>query len=931
MVAKRVLENITDSAVNAGKQMLNSLTLEPVKQGFSEYELKLDSVQTIMASTGESLETVNGYLQELNTYADKTIYSFSDMTASIGKFTNSGVKLEDAVKAIQGISNEAAVSGANAQQASHAMYNFAQALSSGSVKLIDWKSIENANMATVEFKNELIKTAVELGTVVKEGDKFVSVTEDAKGNVSEAFTATSMFNDSLSSNWMTSEVLVKTLAKYSDETNELGEKAFAAAQDVKTFSQLMDTLQEAVGSGWATTWEIIFGDFEEAKKLWTSVSNIVGGFIDSQSDARNSLLQEWKDMGGRAALIEAFKNAFKGFKEIIVPVKEAFTNIFPPITAKRLTEISEKLRKLTADFKISKELARNLRIGFSELFKSAKNVFEGIKRVAYMLYGAFDTIFPKVEITGKKFREIARTVRVFTDKIKSSYEANATLNKILLGLCSAADIVLRALSALFKLIKPLAGGIAFLTDKIFAAVGIVGVWLAKLDAWIQENDIFNKSIQQMQNWITSTAVTIKQFFLTLKEKLHIPGMAEIKEALGKILQTADKKIKAPGLKLVNSVLEEIGKKLSYIKQIAHNVFSAIGNAIDALKKKLSNVHLTDSLSKLWDITKQVAKGISKVIVNLFKSLGNIDFQKVLTVLNDFALGGMAIAIVNFFRSLSKPIKDVGDGISEIASFPKRLTEIFNSIKGAFTNISGVLDDVKNTLQAYQTQLKANTLMKIAFAIGILSASIIALSFVDEEKLSDALGAMTLMFGDLMASMAVFVKISGNMSNAEKASFAMIAMSFAILILASAMKKTADMGWEDIAKGLSSFVVMLYFMTESVNRMAGKEGAVKSCAALILMSIALNKVAKALKKVAEMEWEEIAKGLSGLVIALYFMVESMNRIDGGVFNDKKFISIGISLILVGTALKIVAKALKTMGSMSWEEVAKGLSALVGSLS
>ena len=405
VMAVTALANITNSAVNTGKQMLNSLTVEPIKQGFGEYELKLDSVQTIMASTGESLETVNGYLQELNTYADKTIYSFSDMTSSIGKFTNSGVKLEDAVKAIQGISNEAAVSGANAQQASHAMYNFAQALSSGSVKLIDWKSIENANMATVEFKNELIKTAVELGTVTKEGEKFVSVTEDANGNISDAFTATSMFNDSLSSNWMTSEVLVKTLAKYSDETSELGKKAFAAAQDVKTFSQLMDTLQEAVGSGWATTWEIIFGDFEEAKKLWTSVSNIVGGFIDSQSDARNSLLQEWKDMGGRAALIEAFKNAFNGFKEIILPIKEAFNNIFPPITAKRLTEISEKLKDLTAKFKIGSEMSRNLKNSFSDLFRAAKNIFTGIRSDVKDVMQAFDllvmpSLFEGLPVTG---------------------------------------------------------------------------------------------------------------------------------------------------------------------------------------------------------------------------------------------------------------------------------------------------------------------------------------------------------------------------------------------------------------------------------------------------------------------------------------------------------------------------------------------------
>lgn len=152
VMAVTALANITNSAVNAGKQMLASLTIQPVTTGFKEYELKMGSIQTIMAGTGESLETVNRYLNELNEYSDKTIYSFSDMTQNIGKFTNAGVKLEDAVLAIKGISNEAAVSGANANEASRAMYNFAQALSAGYVKLIDWKSIENANMATVEFK-----------------------------------------------------------------------------------------------------------------------------------------------------------------------------------------------------------------------------------------------------------------------------------------------------------------------------------------------------------------------------------------------------------------------------------------------------------------------------------------------------------------------------------------------------------------------------------------------------------------------------------------------------------------------------------------------------------------------------------------------------------------------------------------------------------
>ena len=290
VMAVTALANITNSAINAGKRIVHALTIAPITTGFQEYELKMNSVQTIMASTGESLETVNEYLEELNKYADRTIYSFSDMTSNIGKFTNAGVKLEDAVMAIKGISNEAAVSGANANEASRAMYNFAQALSAGYVKLIDWKSIENANMATVEFKNQLIQTAVELGTLIEVDGKYKSTTNDLNGNVSELFTSTSMFNESLSSQWMTTEVLVETLKDYADETTDIGKKAYAAAQDVKTFTQLFDTLKEAAQSGWAQTWELIIGDFDEAKEFLTGLSKTFGGIIDAMSEARNKLL-----------------------------------------------------------------------------------------------------------------------------------------------------------------------------------------------------------------------------------------------------------------------------------------------------------------------------------------------------------------------------------------------------------------------------------------------------------------------------------------------------------------------------------------------------------------------------------------------------------------------------------------------------------------
>lgn len=285
------ISNITNSLLGLGKNIVNTFAIEPRIQGFNEYELKMGSVQNIMNATGASVEEVGRYLNELNNYADKTIYSFSDMTANIGKFTNAGVSLDKAVAAIQGISNEAALSGANANEASRAMYNFAQALSQGSVRLIDWKSIELANMATLDFKNQLIQTAVEMGTLVEQNGKYISTTRDATGNVSDAFDATSRFNDSLSSQWMTTDVLVATLGRYADETTDIGKKAFAAAKDVKTFSMMWDTLKESAGSGWAQTFELIFGNFEEAKVLWTSLTEVFGNVIDKISTARNALVK----------------------------------------------------------------------------------------------------------------------------------------------------------------------------------------------------------------------------------------------------------------------------------------------------------------------------------------------------------------------------------------------------------------------------------------------------------------------------------------------------------------------------------------------------------------------------------------------------------------------------------------------------------------
>lgn len=846
VMAVTALANITNSVVNTGKQMLHSLTIEPISQGFEEYELKMGSIQTIMMSTGASLEEVNKYLQELNTYSDKTIYSFQDMTSNIGKFTNAGVGLEDAVMAIQGVSNVAAVSGANANEASRAMYNFAQALSAGYVKLIDWKSIENANMATVEFKTQLLESAVACGTLTKTAD---GMYKTVKGNVIDA---THGFNDSLQDQWMTTEALVGTLRNYADETTEIGAKAFAAAQDVKTFTQLMDTLKEAVGSGWANTWEILFGDFEEAKELWTGLSQVIGGFIDAQADARNEMLQGWKDLGGRTKLIEALKNAFEGVQSVIKPIYEAFREIFPPTTAQQLYDITENLRKFTANLKLSDTASANLKSTFKGLF-------------------------------------------------------------------AILDIVKQAFSAIFTAIKPLFGGFGTLGDGILGFTGGIGDAIVAFDEFIKTSGAF----QKVGEGIATVIQTIMTALSTLKNK--------IKE-----------KFESANFELFHSLLERIHERMAQVGEAAGEMKSGIIVAFEVIIKILGE--LGSSLAK---------------------NLGKANFSGIIDLLNGISFGAIAVGITKFVGTFRKAIEDIG------------------SFKESFI---GILDSVRGCFEAYQTQLQAGTLLKIASAIAILTASLIALSLVDSEKLNVALGAITVLFAELLASMAVFNKISGQATGVMKSVTAMLGIATAVLILASALKKIADLDakqlttgligvaglttmmvaaakamssnsktiikgatqmvifaaaieilasvceqlakldWNQLAKGLVGVGVLLAEVSLFLRTAKFSGKSITTATGIVILSAAIKVLASACKDFGEMKWEDIGKGLASIAVLLA-EVTAFTKLTG---NAKHVISTGVALIAIGAAMKIFASAVKDFSGMQWDEIARGLVAMAGAL-
>lgn len=310
-VVRTTIDNITNAMIRASGEMVKYVTMwDQVSAGWTKYDNKTQSVQTIMSATGKSIDEVTNSLAKLNWFTDETSFNYTDMVDNIGKFTAAGVDLDDAVSAMMGIANEAAISGQNAQAASRAMYNFAQAMGVGSVKLMDWKSIENANMATVEFKQTILDTAEALGTIKKTADGAYYALAGG-----DEFDAAS-FSTELSQGWFTGDVLVETLKRYSEfaekiydvsdaydtaseaiahtssEGMELGARAFAAAQEAKTFSEAIESVNDAVSTGWMNTFEVIFGNYEEAKVLWTDVANDLWDIFASSAEGRNDVLAE---------------------------------------------------------------------------------------------------------------------------------------------------------------------------------------------------------------------------------------------------------------------------------------------------------------------------------------------------------------------------------------------------------------------------------------------------------------------------------------------------------------------------------------------------------------------------------------------------------------------------------------------------------------
>lgn len=936
VMAVTALANITNSALNAGKRIVSALTIDPIKTGFQEYETQIGAVQTILANTqheGTNLQQVNRALDELNTYADKTIYNFTEMTRNIGTFTAAGVNLQTSVDSIKGIANLAAVSGSTSQQASTAMYQLSQALAAGKVSLMDWNSVVNAGMGGKVFQDALVRTSELLGTGAK-----------------NAINMYGSFRESLTKGeWLTTEVLTETLKQFAGayseadliqqgfsesqakEIAQMAKTAEEAATKVKTFTQLWDTLKESAQSGWTATWEILIGDFEEAKDLLSEVSETIGNVIGEAAQARNDLLSGglssgWKQLlnqgiADEAGYIESIQevarksgDAFdkmvadsdnfsdalkKGLQEGVISsdtLSDAVHNLRDKMTgmsqeerkaAGYTSEMVEQIEKLDEGIKngsvsMDEFTEKILKpSGRENLIQSIWNAAKGLMSVIAPIKEAFRDIFPPM--TSEQLYAFTEALRNLTERMKLSETTSENLKRTFKGLFAVLDIIKQAVTAVFNAVGSLLGGVGDLGAGILGVTGTFGDWLVKLDEFIKQGDVFNKVLGTIVSVIKTVATAIRDFVKVVAEKIAFPGF-----------------------ELFHSLLERLHTRMSQIGDAAGGMKSSVSSAFEAMGNALANCQFMQLLQAIWDAVKAIAGGIAdamgKVGSSLIDSIGNADFSGVIDLLNGISFGAIAVGITKFVGAIKEQLDSIG------------------SIKESFI---GILDSVRGCFEAYQSQLQAGTLLKIASAIAILVASLVALSLIDSAKLSAALGAITVLFADLMASMAVFNKISGQASGVIRSTTAMLAISTSVLILASALKKLGDLDAKQLATGLTGVAGLTVTMIVAAKSL-GKGGPtiIKGASQMVIFAAAIKVLASACEDLSALDWEGLAKGLVGVGVLLAEVSLFMNT---AKFSGQS-VTTATGIVILSGAIKILASACEDFAQMNWGEIGRGLTSI-----
>lgn len=921
VVAATALANITNRMVNAGISMAKSLTIDPVTTGFSEYELKMNSISTILANTadeGKTLDDVSKALNELNTYADQTIYNFAQMTENIGRFTAAGVSLEDSVASIKGLSNLAAFFGVDPVKASSAMYQMSQALAAGKVQLMDWNSLVNAGMSGEAFQKALIRTSEVMGTGAEAMIKKYG-----------------SFRDSLTKGeWLTGDVMIETLKQISGayKESELRAQGYSATQakaivdmakvankaatEVRTVTGMMDSMKEAVQSGWAISWEYILGDKDQATKLLTGIKDGFESIINPISDARNEMLLFWNQNGGRDAAISGFANVFQSIGKVAGSVKDAFRDIFPAMSGQKLVELSKGFENFTEKLKVSDKTAAKIKDTFKGLF----SVFDLAKTGVTSIFKAFSGGGGLFSGIGNIFLTATSSIGKLFSAINDGVKSSGIFDKIASGISNGLKNITNGFKQAGEIIK---GMFKYLLDFDFGPVfDIFKPFATSLGKGLQDiMSGFGKMLGGFNiNGLMSTLGLLAGKGVFDKLKSIFDDVGESVTGLTKIFKD----------------LSDIPKSITDVLKATTDALKAMTTDIQAgalLKIAGAIALLALSLSTLATIDQggleTALSGITVLFIELVAAfaalskvtsggagkggfLGNIlggFFGKGELVTTAAALVGFAAAIL----VLSAAVKALS------SMNPGELMTGLAGVAGSMLILVGaakLLDGVKVPL------IKAGaSMILVAAALNVMASAV--KNFAEINPNNMLVGLMGI--AATLVELAAFMKLADFGGLNVSSAVGLLGVAAALLVLQNAISKFGSMDLGGMVQGLLGVAGALGIIAGFSHLAGSAASMLVMAAALVVMGGALHILSSAVRSMAGMEWMDIARGLTVMAGSLAILAAAVALMSG-----VGLLAVGAGLIVASAGLMVLSTAMKSLAEMSWEEMARGLVAMAGGL-
>ena len=973
------LQRITNAAISTGESLVKSLSIDQISAGFAKFGSKTSSVATLVAQ-GNELERVNEQLDRLNWFTDETSYSFTDMVANIAKFTASGKGLEESVTAMEGIANWAALSGQNASTASRAMYQLSQAMGAGIMRKEDYKSIQNASMDTDEFRQKCLDAGVALGKLKKNADDTYTSLVNNKGSFTK-----SQFSEHLTDDaWFTSDVMMSVFQTYSsavdqiydyaeekgitasqaiselgDKVDSFGLKAFKAAQEARTWGDAVDSVKDAVSTGWMNTFELIFGNQEEATQLWTDLANAMYDVFAGGAEARNEMLKEWKESGGRDDLIQSFWNIWDAVSKVTGSIKEAFGEIFAPMTSGKLLSMTENLKNFTESLIVSDETANKLKRTFKGVFA----VFDIFKKVLGTVGDAIAKLLGSdgLKDLGNTLLDSAASLGDFLVSLNESFSTD--------GITGMFDKIVTGISDLFSGVLNSAGGFsgAFGTigSSISSVLGFIWNSFKTVFAWFKENI----SLKGILGTVAAafSALTGKKLFDAASgisdfiEKLTGAGknsgslkakISELFESLHDSLQALTTSIKVTSLvgiagaigvltASLNTLSQlDVGSALKGISAMAA-MFKMLTKSLDSITKTLSKngskglMNASFSLILIAESMKVLASAIAKFgslsFAELTKGLIGVGGGLAIFCVGLKALNGVKIPLTTSISLLavSESCKILGDAMSKFSGFS------WDEIGRSLTAMGGALGElvvalgILNKVSGFGSLAGSVSTLIIVQSLSGLADGLSKFGSFSWDEIEHGLVGMGGALAEVSTAIVAVSKLAGFGSLFAAGSVAIVISG--LNELAESLTKFGFMSWEAIAHGLVAMggaLAEVAGFTGALGKIAGFSGLL-GAGSIQLTITGLSDLADALEQIGGLSWDEIKRGLAGMGGALT-EVAAITGIHGLVSGLTGFLG-GGSLLLAIQGLGDLADALKEFGSMSVEEISNGLTAMLGALS